>query len=314
MTVSASPLAPAKTSAQPLKRGRRARGGKIAFFFLLPFFAFFFMFTISPLVYSSVLSLFTEKASGTGFGTTVVSFVGIDNFARALSDPKFLGGFQNIAVYCLVYIPIMVTIALVIALILDAGVVRWTPFFQLSFYLPHIVPGLVAAIIWLYLYTPGVSPLVGLWESLGGEWDLGASVAGMLTVSNLAIWLNTGYNVILFFAALQSVPRETIEAAALDGAGPVRTAVQIKARMISGAVIVATLFTLVGALQLFSEPFILSDRVGAISSTWSPNMFIYHAAFENVDFGYAAASAILFAAFIGAMSWAFTRISGRITS
>jgi len=296
-------------------RGRvSSRSTRTAALFLAPFFLLFAAFTIAPLVYSLGLSVFTEKASGLGFGGTERTFVGLENFLRAFGDEQFLSGFLNIAIYVVVYIPTMTLLALVIALLLDSAVARARSFFRLAFYLPNIVPGLIAAIIWLYLYTPGISPLVQAFETAGGTWDLTSRTAAILSLTNLAVWLHTGYNVILFYAALQSVPREVVEAAGLDGAGGIRVAFAIKARMIAGAISVAVLFTIVGAMQLFAEPLLLASRATAITSTWTPNMFIYQTAFERHDLGYAAATAILFAVVIGAMSWAATRFGSKASS
>ncbi|MEE2523144.1 sugar ABC transporter permease [Pseudarthrobacter sp. J75] len=282
--------------------------------FLAPFFVLFLAFTIAPIGYSGFLSLFTEKSSGLGLGGATRVFNGLENYARAVQDPSFLVGFLNIAIYCLFYIPVMIGLSLVVALLLDSTAARAKGFFRLAFYMPNIVPGLIAAVIWVYLYTPGVSPLVDIFESTGSTWDLGSHIAALLSLSNITIWLHTGYNVILFYAALQAVPREVLEAATVDGAGPIRTAFAIKARMIMGAVSVATLFTVVGAMQLFAEPLLLKSRATSIDSNWTPNMFIYQTAFEKHDFGYAAATALLFAVFIGALSWAVTKFGSKVDS
>ena len=295
------------TTVRPARTRVWTRSTRSAAMFLVPFFLLFAAFTIAPLVYSLGLSLFSERSSGLGFGGVERTFVGWDNFVRAFGDEQFLTGFVNIAIYVVVYIPTMTLLALAIALLLDSAVARARSFLRLAFYLPNIVPGLIAAIIWLYLYTPGISPLVQAFETAGGTWDLTSRTAAILSLTNLAVWLHTGYNVILFYAALQSVPREVIEAASIDGAGGVRTAIAIKARMIVGAISVAVLFTVVGAMQLFAEPLLLASRATAITSTWTPNMFIYQTAFERHDLGYAAATAVIFAVIIGLMSWAVTR-------
>lgn len=289
-------------------RGRRLR---LAALFLAPFMALYSIFTIAPLVYALVMSLFTERASGLGFGGGETVFVGVGNYVRGLTDAAFLQSFGNVALYCIVYIPVMTMLALVIALLLDSAVAKARSFFRLAFYLPNIVPALIASIIWLYLYTPGISPLVAALEGVGVRWDLTSTAGALFSLANLAVWLHTGYNVVLFYSALQAVPREVIEAAAIDGAGPLHVAFSIKARMISGAIGVAILFTVVGAMQLFAEPLLLSQRAPAINSTWTPNMFIYRTAFEKHDMGYAAATAVLFAVVIGLLSWVVTRISQR---
>lgn len=297
-----------RTSTKPTHSRRQRR---IAAAFIAPFFGLFLAFTIAPIVYSAYLSLFSEKSSGLGFGGVKKTFVGAENYLRAFTDSAFLTGFLNVATYCLIYIPVMIVLALVIALLLDSAVARAKSAFRLAFYLPTIVPGLIAAIIWTYLYTPGVSPVVDLFEMTGATWDLGSHLAALFSLSNIAIWLHTGYNVILFFAALQAVPREVLEAAKVDGAGALRTAFAIKARMISGAVGLAVLFTVVGAMQLFAEPLLLQGKATSINSTWTPNMFIYQTAFEKHDFGYAAATAIIFASLIGLLSWVVTKIGNK---
>lgn len=297
-----------------VKRRSRRRSGNSALLFLAPFFVLFLAFTIAPIGYSAFLSLYTEKSSGLGLGGSERVFAGLANYVRAVQDTAFLAGFVNIAVYCLIYIPVMIGLSLVVALLLDSAAARAKSFFRLAFYMPSIVPGLIAAVIWLYLYTPGVSPLVAAFESTGAAWDMGSPISALLSLSNITIWLHTGYNVILFYAALQAVPQEVLEAATVDGAGPIRTAFSIKARMIMGAVSVATLFTVVGAMQLFAEPLLLKSRATSIDSNWTPNMFIYQTAFDKHDFGYAAATALLFAVFIGALSWGVTKFGQKAES
>lgn len=301
------------TQSKAARRLRR-RSGTHALLFLAPFFVLFISFTIAPVAYSGFLSLFTEKTSGLGFGGATKAFVGPANYLRAIQDAGFLSGFLNIAMYCLLYIPVMIGSALVIALLLDSAAARAKSFFRLTFYLPNIVPGLIAAIIWMYLYTPGISPLVDVFETTGATWDLGSQLAALFSLSNLAIWLHTGYNVILFYAALQAVPEDILEAATVDGAGAVRIALAVKARMISGAVTVATLFTVVGAMQLFAEPLLLKSLSRAIDGGWTPNMFIFQTAFDRHDFGYAAATSLMFAVLIGGLSWAVTKLGSKVNS
>ncbi|SEF12885.1 carbohydrate ABC transporter membrane protein 1, CUT1 family [Arthrobacter alpinus] len=310
MVVTTATRTPAKTRA-PAGRVHSRRQRRIAWAFIAPFFVLFLAFTIAPIAYSAYLSLFTEKSSGLGFGGIKKTFVGAENYLRAFRDPVFFTGFGNVAVYCLIYIPVMIILALVIALLLDSAAARAKSVLRVVYYMPTIVPGLIAAIIWTYLYTPGVSPVVDLFEVTGSTWNMGGQLAALFSLSNITIWLHTGYNVILFYAALQAVPREVLEAATVDGAGAIRTAFAIKARMISGAVGLAVLFTVVGAMQLFAEPLLLQGKATAINSTWTPNMFIYQAAFEKHDFGYAAATALIFASLIGLLSWAVTKIGNK---
>ncbi|ACQ82299.1 binding-protein-dependent transport systems inner membrane component [Beutenbergia cavernae DSM 12333] len=291
--------------------GQRRRGPS-PLPFIAPFFVVFAVFTIVPLGYAAYLSLFSEQSSGLGFGGAQTVFVGLGNFAAVLSDTDFLGSFGIIGVYCVFYIPLMIGAAIVITLLLDSGLAIGGRFLQLVYYLPNVVPGLIAAIIWLYLYTPGISPLVDVVEGLSSaEWSISSLPASIVAVANVTIWLHVGYNVVIFFAALQAIPRETLEAARVDGAGQLRVALSVKVPMIRGAISIAVLMTIVGAMQLFAEPMLLSSRAPGIDSTWTPNMYIYQKAFTDHNFGVAAAAALVFAVLIGAASWVATRVRRR---
>ncbi len=138
-----------------LGRGRHAAPA----LFLAPFLLLFTATLLAPIGYAVWMSLYREQAaSGLGFGGTETLFVGIDNYLRALGDAGFRRGFVHIALYCLLYIPVMVGGALVLALLVDSALARAKRFFQLAYFLPHAVPGLIAAIVWGFLYTPGLSP------------------------------------------------------------------------------------------------------------------------------------------------------------
>ncbi len=278
---------------------------------MAPFFVLFTATLVVPIGYAAYLSLFTERASGLGFGGTETLFAGIGNYLHALGDPAFRDGFGVIAGYLLGYLPVMVGGALVVALLLDSSLARARKFFQLTLYLPHAVPGIIAAIIWLYLYTPGLSPVVAAMREGGLAWNFLSSDHALSSVINISLWEWLGYNVVIFYAALQAIPREVVEAASVDGAGELRTALSIKLPMIRAAVVMTVLFTIIGALQLFTEPMILNGANSAVNTTWTPNMYAYDAAFRRNDYGVAAASSILLAVAAALLSWIVTRWGNR---
>lgn len=287
----------------PARKARaRRRRGAIALF-VTPFFLLFAAVIVAPLAYALGLSLFTEKSSGLGFGGSETVFAGLRNYLDTLADPAFRDGFLVILGYCLLYIPLMIGGALLLALLLDSGLTRLTKFFQLALFMPHVVPGVIAGLIWLYLYLPGISPIVDLLGGanlLNGEHVLGAVV-------NIALWEWIGYNMIIYYAALQAIPKEVIEAATIDGAGPVRTALSVKLPLIRGAVVTTVLFTIIGSLQLFTEPMVLDNVSDGVVSTWTPNMYAYTAAFFKNNYGQAAASSLLLAALAATLSFFVTR-------
>ncbi|GAA2325938.1 hypothetical protein GCM10010246_04110 [Streptomyces cuspidosporus] len=198
-----------------------------------------------------------------------------------------------------------------LALLVDSTLARAKRFFQLAHFLPHAVPGLIAALVWSFLYMPGFSPVLDFLSVFGADWDPLGSDAVVFSMANAATWQWIGYNMVIFYAALQAVPRETLEAAVVDGAGELRTAWSVKLPMIRSSVVLTTLFTAVGAIQLFNEPEVLRSRSSAVSTEWSPVMFIYQAAFTKHDYGLAAAASLLLAVLGAALSFVITTFGNR---
>ncbi|MDA5282520.1 sugar ABC transporter permease [Streptomyces sp. Isolate_45] len=274
---------------------------------LAPFLLLFTACTLVPIGYAIRLSLFSERTSGLGFDGSRPEFAGLGNYTRALQDEGYRDGFLTVVQYCLLYIPLMTVFALVLALLLDSALARAKYFFQLAVFVPHAVPGIIAALIWMYLYTPGISPVLDALQALGAQPDpLGHPLPAVV---NMTLWQWTGYNMVIFYAALQAIPREVLEAAVVDGAGPLRTAIGIKIPLIRPSLAMVGLFTVIGSLQLFTEPMILHGTSPGVTSTWTPNMFAYTAAFERGDYGLAAASSVLLALAAAVLSFAVTRIS-----
>lgn len=294
--------------ASRLRRGQR----RTAALFIVPFFVLFAVVMVAPIGYAVWMSLFQERSSGLGFGGTERVFAGLANYTKALSDAGFRDSFVHIALYCAVYIPVMIGGSLALALLVDSALARAKRFFQLALFLPHAIPGLIASIIWIYLYTPGLSPVLDLIGSVGGSWDFYSNDHVLLSMVNLCAWQWMGYNMVIFYAALQAVPREVIEAATVDGAGAFRTALQIKVPMIASAVVMTVLFTCVGAIQIFTEPKLLNQRgAPSIDTEWSPTLFIWKAGFVQHDYGLAAAASLMLALLGVLLSYLVTRLGNR---
>ncbi|MEU6482883.1 sugar ABC transporter permease [Streptomyces sp. NPDC046887] len=278
---------------------------------LAPFFVLFAVVMVLPIGYALWLSLFTEKQSGLGFGGTETVFSGLGNYTAALGDAAFREGFLVLFGYCLVYIPLLLAGGLGLALLLDSALARARRFFQLALFLPHAVPGIIAALIWVYLYTPQLSPVVKAMEAGGIGFDFFSPSGALPSVVNIALWEWLGYNMVIFYAALQAIDRSVLEAATVDGAGAWRTAFSIKLPLIRASVVMVALFTVIGSLQLFTEPLILNKGTGsAVTSTWTPNMYAYTAAFDRNDYGLAAAASVLLALTAALLSFAVTRLAG----
>ncbi|WP_461018399.1 carbohydrate ABC transporter permease [Streptomyces daliensis] len=293
------------------RRTARRRELGAAGVLMAPFFALLVTVFLIPVTGAVWLSFFSDDQPGLGFGPERTVFVGLRSYEAVLSDPTFLAGMGVTALYCVFYIPLLVVAALLLALLLDSGVVRLRRSAQLGLFLPHAVPGIIAALIWLYLYTPGLSPVIDLL----GKADITVDFLGVHTVLpsivNIAVWSNLGYNMVIFYAALQAVPREVVEAAVVDGAGPVRTALQVKVPLIRASMVMVAMFTLIGALQLFTEPMLLSQATPVVGTRFTPNMYIFDAAFTRNNYGLAAAASVVLLLVTVALSYGVARWTNR---
>ena len=287
--------------------GRRGRRSRLAPWLLAGPFALLLLGTVLvPIGYALYLSLFTERLSGLGFEGPRDVFVWLGNYADVLGDAAFRDGVGNVARYALLHIPLMLGGALLLALLLDSATVRLRQLWSLSVFLPYAVPGVIAGLIWAYLFSPGVGPLNSVlpWDPLGGN--------GVLpSIVTMATWQWLGYNMIIFYTALRTVPRDVLEAATVDGAGPLRVALTVKVPLIRPTVFVALVFTVIGSLQLFTEPLVLRSFTPSVTSTWTPSLYVYEAAFVSNDYGRAAAASLLLAVACAVLSALVMRLSTR---
>jgi multiple sugar transport system permease protein len=247
------------------------------------------------------MALYNERLVG---GTV---FVGLSNLEQAVQDPSFYTGLEHMALLGVVQIPIMIGIALLFALLLDARAVWLPSLFRLGFFLPFAVPTVVAALMWGDLYAPSFGPLAQISR------DLGLGTPGFLTstwmlgsLGNIVTWEWTGYNMIILYAALKTIPPEIVEAAAVDGATPLQTALRIRIPFIAPALVLTVVFSIIGTLQLFNEPQIMSVIAPqVIGTSYTPNVYVYNLAFSSHEFNYAAAVSFVLGGFVFLSSYVF---------
>ena len=288
-------------------RNRRLRRVIIPYLFLLPFLVLFFVFLILPLAYALGISLFENRLVG---GTV---FVGADNYLRAIGDPDFLGGVVRMLKFGAFQVPIMLGLALLLALVLDSGVVWFRTMFRLGIFLPYAVPSVVAALVWGYLYGPDFGPFAQLAERLGLPAPNFLSDSLVLgSIANIVTWEFTGYNMIILYAALQAVPSELRDAGAVDGARGWQVAWYIKIPLILPALFLTAVFSIIGTFQLFNEAQILQPQApGSISESFTPNLYAYTLAFTNQQYEYSAAISFAIGAVVVVCSYVFMLATNR---
>jgi multiple sugar transport system permease protein len=288
-----------------LERGARApqsapprrRSPLAPYLFLLPAILLFVAFLLVPIGYAVYLSFRGLRLQGGGaFGRREEVFIGFGNYASALTDVEFLAGFGRLAVYGVIAVPLTLGLALLFALLLDLPRVRATRFSRTAIFIPYAVPGVVATLLWGFMYLPSTSPFSYVTERWG--WGTIPFLDDSLlfpSIANIAIWSGVGFNMLILFTALRGVPTELYDAARIDGCSEWQIALRIKVPMVAPALVLTGLFSLIGTLQLYGEPTTLQPMTSEISQTWVPLMKIYRDAFTRDDLPLAAASSVLLA-------------------
>jgi multiple sugar transport system permease protein len=281
--------------------------------FSVPFFAGFVFTFVVPLVYAAYQSFYRRQASGLGIGGQKDVYVGVDNYTRGVGDGDFWGAMGRVLVFALVQIPIMLGLALTMALLLDSVKRKVANRFRLSFLVPYMIPGIVGSMIWMYLYSPRLGPITGVLGSVGIKADFFSSSMIWLSIGNLLTWIVAGFNMLIIYGALQSVPRELFDAARVDGASEWRVALWIKIPWVRGALVLTGMLSIIHMLQIFNEPLLFRQVAPqTVTSHFTPIMLIYYQAFDSNDYNYAAALSIILALVVGTVSFLFYRFTNKV--
>jgi multiple sugar transport system permease protein len=289
--------APWTSAARPPVPRRRSLVG---WRFVGPFMAVFALVFLAPIAYSVYLSLFRTQLIG---GT---AFVGVDNYTQVLGDGQFWSAFGRVAVFLAVQVPIMLFLALLLALALDSGRLYGAGFFRIAVFLPYAVPAVVAAFMWGFMYGTRFGLISNINEAFGVSLpDPLSSDLILASIGNIVTWEFVGYNMLILYSALRVVNPTLYEAAEIDGAGQFRIVWAIKLPALRGALIVATIFSIIGSFQLFNEPSILKTLApNAITTFFTPNLYAYSLSFAGQQFNYSATIAIVMGAITMVIAYA----------
>lgn len=252
--------------------------------FMTPFLLVALAFLVAPLGYALYLSGQADTLVGG------VHFVWLENYKSSLTDPVFIEGVRRVLVFGLIQIPIMLSLSIAGALMIDAIQTKLSRIFRLIAFMPYAVPGVVAALMWGFLYSKSFGPFVGVFEKLGAK-DFNFFVPSVFiySMANIITWAWTGYNMIIIYSALQGLPREMYEAAIVDGASQLQIALRVKIPAIKNAILLTLIFTIIGTMQIFTEPKVLARYTNAVSMGYTPNVYSFNLAFSQSQFNYSAA-------------------------
>ncbi|UQU63476.1 sugar ABC transporter permease [Couchioplanes caeruleus] len=280
--------------------GRRRRRSLEGWTFVGPFMLVFALVFLAPIGYSIYLSLYRNRLIGGN------SFVGLDNYSQAIGDGQFWSGFGRVALFLVVQVPIMLLLALLVALAVDSGRLYGKAFFRVSIFLPYAVPAVVATLMWGFMYSNQFGLVGSINDALHVTLPepLSADLA-LASIGNIVTWEFVGYNMLIFYSALQVVPVALYESAAIDGAGQFRIVRAIKLPHLRGALVIATIFSVIGSFQLFNEPAIMRPLArNVITTAYTPNMYAYSLSFAGRQYNYAATVAIIMGLITMAIAYA----------
>jgi multiple sugar transport system permease protein len=284
------------------------------YFFIAPAVTAFTLLLAVPIGYAVYLSFREVHITGLGLGPGARSerWAGLANYTAALRDHELLAGTGRVLVYGGLLVPVMLGLALLFALLLDADRTRLRAFSRIAIFLPYAIPGVVATLLWGFLYLPTTSPGYYVLHQLGMSGPQLLQGNGMyVALANIAIWGGTGFNMIVIYTSLRSIPGELYEAARLDGASELQIALRVKIPMVLPSLVLTFFFSLIATLQVFAEPMNLKPLTNSISYTWSPLMKVYRDAFIRGDIYSASATSVLIALVTLAVSFGFLKLAGR---
>jgi ABC-type sugar transport system permease subunit len=302
-----APLGPARVAPAPdrnraaavpsglARRARRALGRhRWPYAFVAPFFVLFAIFFVFPIAFSLWLSLNEWR------GTGPMKFVGLQNYAALLRDGTFWNSMANAVILFLLYVPIMTTLAVLLAAALNDRFVRLRGAWKAIIFLPYITSMVAVGFTFRLIFDTRsgiVNDALGI-VGLGPVPWLDDPWGAKVTLAILITWAWLGYNTVIMLAGLQTIPPEVIEAARVDGASRLQALRHVTVPLLKPVILFSLTLSVIGTFSLFTEPSILT-RGGPARATTMPVMEIFSTTFSGLRFGYAAAmSYVLFAVII----------------
>ena len=264
-----------------------------AYLFIAPFYVSYAIFGLYPLLFSVYLSLSNSK------GLATIKFVGLDNFRRLTLDSVFWQSMKNGVLLFFLYVPVMLFLSLVLAVLLNSGRVRGFRFFRTLIFMPYITNMVAAGFTFKILLakTNGLINLfLGLFSIPPLPWLEDVWLA-RISLSLLIIWAWLGYNMVIMLAGLQTIPADLTEAAKVDGANSRQAFFHVTVPLMRPVILFCAVLSTIGSFGLFTEVSTLTLG-GPMNATITPIIRIYNVAFGSLQFGYASAMAYTFAAMI----------------
>jgi len=298
----AAPTASDTGTAVPTTESEHNRAGWL---FAAPFLVLYVLFLIGPVLLGLVVSFFNTATVSAGLG----DWVGVDNYADVLGSGDFWASMWHSTLFTLLTTPLLVLLPLLFA-VFAARLSRHQWFFRLAFFAPYVVPSSIVCLIFAFMYTPEtglISHAFG-WLGLTAPDFLGSVNGAWFSVVLLTLWWTFGFNFILYTAAIQDIPEELYEAAAMDGASPLQQMARLTVPMLRPTISLVLLLQVLASLKVFDQIYLLLQG-GPDKATRPAIEYIYDTGFTSYRGGYAAAATMVYfvVLVLVAATWALLR-------
>jgi len=264
---------------------------RFCYLFISPFFVLFFVFVISPILYSFYLSFYRHRGL-----RNPPSFIGLTNYFSLLSDSSFLKGLINTLIYTGVQMSVTLLLAIGLAFLLNSPAIRFKKIFRLIYFFPVFTSLVVAALIFRLIFEQDTGMVNILLSKVGIpklDW-LGDPTFGLISLIIVGIWRQLGIQFIIILAGLQNISRDIIEAAVIDGASNYKIVRYVVLPLLFPVIFFVFITQSILALQLFEQPYILAGGSGGPgNSMLTLALYQYLTAFMYFKFGYASAIAYM---------------------
>jgi len=305
---SASPAVPSGATRRAFGRSRRARQMMIAYLFILPGTFLFVVWTLYPLLDAFRMSFYEWNLIKPS------TFIGLDNYRRALHDDVFWRSVRNTLFYVVVTVPGQMILGLAIALLLDSPL-RGRTLYRTIYYIPVVTSWVVVSLIFTFLFNSQAGFVNWVLKDGLGVIDqnirwLRDPLMARIVIAILGVWKGVGWTMVIFLAGLQSIPQSLYEAATVDGAGTWRRLRDITLPLIRNTALFILVILTIGAFQVFISVFIMTAD-DPLNRNDVVLTYMYSNAFEFLDLGYGAAIAYMLAALVFLLSVVQIRVLKR---
>jgi multiple sugar transport system permease protein len=261
---------------------QRTRAG---YGFVAGYVVLLLLFGVAPTGYAIWLAITNSNGQLVGFG----------NFTQTLSDYRFGPAFENVAIYLVIWLVVLMVAVVGLALMLHGRLRRASAVSRFVFYLPGALAGAASALVWMFMLDPSVSPVAWLLHGLGYNTfgDVIEPQRLPVVFAIIAFWTGAGGWIVVMYGALNNIPSELLEAARIDGASVLKTARYVQIPLLRKWIAYMLILAFATGTQLFVEPQLVGEAsLGQVSDTWSPNQLAYQYAFHANNFNDASAVSV----------------------